>query len=166
MKNILQQILIYLFSGIIVIASGGFGLVHHYCGCTEKENISILTETSCCYDGMENLACNSESVTESSSCCQVDIREKPVKSHTCNGKNDCCSSEYFYFKTDNFDLSGHHRINLDFDIAYTAIILEDQNLNRLTEGFTFPINNNLPPPEYGKELLFSIHQLKIATPLV
>jgi len=166
MKNLLKQISVILISGLLIIASGGFGLIHHYCGCTDNENISILTENSCCPDDMKSIACKIDSETETVSCCQVDTSEKPANSNDCSGEDGCCSSEYLYFKTDKFDLSGNNRINLDFTIAYKTIILDNQSQDLLTEGFTFQINNNLPPPEYGKNLLTSLHQLKIAAPLV
>jgi len=165
MKKFVQQILIVLFSGVIVIASGGFSLIHHYCGCSENESVYILIDNSYCHEDMNDQFCEIELNNEPVSCCQTETPKNQTQQQ-CGEEGDCCSSEYHYFKTDNFDLSGNHRVNLDFTIAYKAIILDNQSQKLLTEGFTFQINNNLPPPEYGKELLYSIHQLKIATPLV
>jgi len=165
MKSILPQILIILFSGIIVFASGGFNLIHHYCGCTEDDNISILVEKSCCSDEEDIYNCDIDSASEPASCCQNEAPLNQTKHNHCDEGGDCCSSEYLYFKTDNFDLSGNSRVNFVFIVAYVAEIQNNQNQAQQAEFLIYQISNNLPPPEYGKELLYSIHQLKIATPL-
>ncbi len=68
-------------------------------------------------------------------------------------RDDCCSSEYFYFKTDNFDLSGNNRINLVFLAYMLQKFKAYQNHNYYRAKFLiYQISNNLPPPEYGIEL--------------
>lgn len=165
MKSFLKQIVIILFSGIVVIASGGFSLIHHYCACNKNFNYSILIEETECHDEMDDHHCEMKPSSEAISCCQQESTQTQNNHQHCGDNHDCCSLEYFYFKTDNFDLSGNSKVNFVFIVAYVAEIQNNQNQAQQAEFIIYQISNNLPPPEYGKKLLYSIHQLKIATPL-
>ncbi|MEZ5197874.1 MAG: hypothetical protein R2764_16255 [Bacteroidales bacterium] len=166
MKIFFKQILFILISGIIVIASGGFSLVHHYCSCTNDFNIAILDEKSCCHDEGKDQQCANMPDDEKYSCCSAEKKESATNHKHCTDGSHCCSFEYFYLKTDSFDFSGKKRISLEFIISYLAVINDVKDDNSLWDSYQQLLNHNLPPPDYGKKLLFSLHQIKIPTPLV
>lgn len=166
MKTIFKQLIFILFSGIMVIASGGFNLVHHYCSCSQNINTTILFDSpGCDNEGTED-HCGNNADIEEPSCCQQKNNDLPTNQSQCDNGKNCCSSEYSFFKTDTFDLSGKTRINPDLKIVTVTEINDYQNQDPQSDFFIQIIDYDLPPPDYGKELLFSLHQLKIATPLV
>lgn len=148
------------------MASGGFSLVHHYCSCANDFNITILNEESCCHNEVKDRHCTTLPNDEKSSCCSSERKEAPANHKHCTDGGHCCSFEYFYLKTDSFDFSGKKRISLEFIISYITIINDVKDDNPLRDSYQQLLDDNLPPPDYGKKLLFSLHQIKIPTPLV
>lgn len=166
MKTFIKQISVLILSGILVFASGGFSLIHHYCGCSDNNNLSLMIEDESCHDNDVDQCCIVSIPDTKENCCD-EQNNKAHRAHEQGGdKHNCCSSEYFYFKTDNFDLSGKKEITFDFIIAFVQEISTEKSQKNIPESLVHQINNDLPPPDYGIELLYSIHQLKIAYLLV
>ncbi len=99
---------------------------------------------------------------EKTSCCSETIPESILQ--LTDTKSKCCVDEFDYKKIeDNFSSS-----NNTFSTANSIIILDsnlDANDTELKKNHSQNLNYNLPPPKFGKELLNSIHQLKLDLPV-
>jgi hypothetical protein len=163
-KNILRQIVVFLFSAIFVVASGGFSLIYHYCACSDDFTCSVLVERSDCHDKSTfHLSIDSDEMA--SSCCH----EKKCLSQNklyCNDDHNCCTTKFFYLQTDDFDLSGKNKAELRvlLDTVFKNSDISDPE--KISDNCNYQLPAKDPPLASGKKLLVSIHQLKIASVLV
>jgi hypothetical protein len=124
-----------------------------------------MIEDTSCHDDADQ-CCIVSIPNPKENCCDEQNKKTHHAHQQCGDEHNCCSSEYFYFKTDNFDLSGKKEIKFDFIVAFVQEVSTEKLQNNISESLVHKINNDLPPPDYGTELLYSIQQLKIASLLV
>jgi len=179
MKQLFQKTAILALAVLLIMATGGFSIYHHFCHCAGESSASIFMETTCGQEDatvQEPVSCcmhEQAAVQEPESCCNADqtescCKDQPeVKQEKSCKKEDCCNTSSTYLKiSDNFTVS-LGKISLKFIVSFIQILtgLDLQPESR-TADFLNPEFNDTSPPVYGTDLLHHIHQLKIAHPLV
>lgn len=144
-----KRIFILTLAFFFLVSTTGMPIWSHYCEMMGKKS---LTE---CGD------CKIEEV-EVTSCCSENIPEDLLQYSSSNSK--CCIDEFDYKKIED-DFFQTITSNL---VLITSVITElhlssfdSQNENKFSEH----TNYDLPPPKFGKQLLNTIHQLKIDLPV-
>jgi hypothetical protein len=165
MKKAIQKSAITFLAVMLIMATGGFSVYHHFCRCEGESTASVFIDAVCdhdCASVAETATCCAE--TPKHSCCAIADIDAPAKSHH---HDDCCnSSSEFYKIFDTFRVNVE-KISLKF-IAGIIQVLTGIDFIRepLAARITGPEPNDTSPPLYGTELLHSIHQLKLDQPLV
>ena len=144
-----KRISISILTLLFLVSTTGMPIWSHYCEMMGKKSLSE------CGD------CKIEEV-EVTSCCSETIPDDQLQYSSSN--SNCCVDEFDYKKIeDNFFQTISSNL-----ITYNLIIAE-LNLTTLEsqdEGkFSQNSNYDLPPPKFGKELLNTIHQLKLDLPV-
>ena len=134
---------------LFVLSTTGFPVFSHYC-LVQGESVNLE-----CIDSVENQLLIS-------ACCVEEIDEINDKSEV--GKTNCCIDNFDYKKIeDNF----FQTITTNLFPIFSVISEENlfsvdlQSENKFSEQ----TKHNLPPPKFGKELLYTIHQLKVDLPI-
>jgi hypothetical protein len=145
-----KKISILSFIVLFLVSTTGLPIWSHYCEMMGK------TSTSECE------MCKVEIEKVESSCCSEELDEDFIK--LTSEKSDCCVDNFDYKKVED-DFSQSLATNLlNCNIVFTThnILSVDSQKEE-----THSQNNNydLPPPKFGKELLNTIHQLKLDLPV-
>ena len=144
-----NRFFILLIAFSFLVSTTGLPIYSHYC---EMMGNKSLTE---CDD------CKIEEV-EVAPCCSETNPEDQLQNPSSNSK--CCFDEFDFKKIeDNFSHSSNTVL-----ISLSLIITENNHdtIESETEKkYSQNSNYNLPPPKFGKELLNTIHQLKIDLPV-
>lgn len=152
-RKFLISILIFVF----FLSATGFPVVIHTC---ESSGVSTLFGCEMCDDAVE--------VSEPESCCDQNTDEKKsdfnqfetIKSL----EGESCCFEKVDFHQISYDVSIFNLSNLfvsEFDaVTVSSDLTGEQEITQILRN-----TDDLPPPSFGKSLLTSIHQLKIALPL-
>ncbi len=139
-KRISILTLILLF----FISTTGLPVFYHYCEVVGK---STLTECSDCMVEQQ----------ETSSCCAEEIPQNNLKFKS--EQSSCCVDKFDYKKIED-DFSQNGSSNL---FNQNSVIISDATILTSEKNETHPHQNSfdLPPPKFGKQLLKTIHQLKL-----
>lgn len=149
--QIKDKLFILFIAFSFLVSTTGLPIWSHYC-----EMMGNRSSIEC---GM----CETDLVSiEETSCCSETIPENQVK--ISDGKSECCIDEFDYKKIeDSYSQSFNTLIYSNQIIVGEVNVFDDgseaENKNSNNS------NNNLPPPKFGKHLLFTIHQLKINFPV-
>ena len=143
-----KKISILFLITLFLISTTGLPIWSHYCEMMGKKSLS------------ECEMCNIEEV-EIVSCCSEKTAENQLQFTSEN--SNCCIDEFDYKKIeDNFSQSS----NTVF--VSLSIIIAESNLTTIEseaeKKYSQQTNYNLPPPKFGKQLLNTIHQLKLDLP--
>ena len=164
MNIIIKNIKVLALAIVITFATGGYNLFQHQCGNTGNITTSILIEEECDSETDHNqIVCHSPEKS-THSCCESNEPEN----HLLNQCDDhqCCNTYLTFFKTDNYNLTKSAKKSFKFVIGYTVLLEIDLAENHLSRKEKVIFQSGIPPPDYGKQLLLSIHKLKIPSPLV
>lgn len=161
MKKLFQNMAIMLMAAMLIMATGGFSIYHHFCRCAGESTASIFMEGSCDHEqavipGPSSCCAGSE---QESCCTNQPLEEKADACH----QDECCNTSFTYLKIfDNFTVS-LEKISLKFVISFVQILsgIELQSQAQ-TSVVLKPEFNDTSPPLFGTDLLNTIHQLKIA----
>lgn len=125
MKNAIRHIAIYLLTTIVVVASTGFSV--------------------CCMFGCHDDEVNNGEIE----CCEKKIAELPPEQQ----KNGCpdCVTEYVSLDIDYLVSSYDFKLNID-QVAVLPTVLFSYK-NHISTKSIAPLEHDLPPPPYGKDLL-------------
>lgn len=134
---------------LFLVSTTGLPIWSHYCEMVGKKS---LTE---CGD------CKIEEA-KATSCCSETNPDDHMKYSSSNSK--CCFDEFDFKKIeDNFSQSSNTVL-----ISLLLIIVENSLTTIQSEAeknHSQNSNYNLPPPKFGKQLLNTLHQLKIDLPV-
>ncbi|MGB5289198.1 MAG: hypothetical protein WBN42_11990 [Ignavibacteriaceae bacterium] len=103
-----------------------------------------------------------EEKEETFSCCS--IKEPDFETQLKAENSSCCIDEFDYKKIEDnfFQTITSKLIPINSVISELHLSsIDSQSENKFSEQTSF----NLPPPKYGKQLLHSLHQLKIDLPV-
>jgi len=144
-----KKILILTLTILFLVSTTGMPIWSHYCEMMGKKS---LTE---CGD------CKIEEV-EVTFCCSETIPDDQLQYSSSNSK--CCIAEFDFKKIeDNFSQSSNTVL------LSLSLIIAENNLTTIQseaeKKYSQNSNYNLPPPKFGKQLLNTIHQLKLDLPV-
>lgn len=139
--------------GVFLLSTIGFTVYESYCHCLDKTTESFFKEVG--DDCHHNTA-------HTTSCC-----EEQATTPTCHiNANQCHDTEMAYIKL-NTSYIGQTIEKITPSIVtifvVKALVLPDKSWNSLV--VIHQIEQTIPPPRYGKTLLFFTHQLKIGAPV-
>jgi len=140
-----KKISILTLTILFAVSTTGMPIWSHYCEMMGKKSLS---ECQACAEEKE----------ETFSCCSMEESDFEIQLKA--EKSNCCIDEFDYKKIED-DFFQSVTSNL---IPITSVItelhlstLDFQNENK----FAQQTNYDLPPPKFGKQLLNTLHQLKI-----
>ena len=144
-----KKISILILTVLFVVSTTGMPIWSHYCEMMGKKSLS---ECQACAEEKE----------ETFSCCSMEESDFEIQLKA--KESNCCIDEFDYKKIeDNFFQSITSNL-----IPITSVITE-LHLSTLDfqkeNKFAQQTNYNLPPPKFGKQLLNTLHQLKIDLPV-
>jgi hypothetical protein len=142
-----SSILLIAFS--FLVSTTGLPIWSHYCEMMGKKSLSECRDCA-------------EEKEETFSCCSMEEPDFEIQMKA--ESSTCCIDEFDYKKIeDNFSQSSNTVL-----LSFTLIIAEN-NLTAIQseaeKKHSQNSNYNLPPPKFGKELLNTIHQLKLDLPV-
>ncbi|MCA0390015.1 MAG: hypothetical protein LCH52_16115 [Bacteroidetes bacterium] len=152
-RKFLISILIFVF----FLSATGFPVVIHTC---ESSGVSTLFGCEMCEETAE--------VPAPESCCDENPDENKSDFSQCEtikslDGESCCFEKVDLHKI-SYDVSVFNLSNLficEFDaVTVSSDLTSEQEITQILRN-----TDDLPPPSFGKSLLTSIHQLKIALPL-
>jgi len=139
-----KRISILILTLLFLVSTTGLPIFINYC---EMIEISLFSEYEPC--------------KIESSCCSEENQNNKGQVSTDN--SNCCVDEFDYIKIDDIFLQ-----TANTTLLSTIIVVSEFNLSWPDSevGKKFPNNSNydVPPPKFGKQLLQTIHQLKISIP--
>lgn len=168
MKRIVKNIFTAIIALTLLIGTTGIQLYKHNCAAHNFSEVSLFEAPVCEKDH--------QVVEETDDCCKTEVEEinEPscCESEPINQSNPvsftsqeikCCISsiETNQIEDNLFPPIEKKILLVEFTsplISFTEVISFQSQQNLVLE------NNNLPPPLFGKELLNSLHQLKIDIP--
>jgi len=144
----LKRFFILALTFTFLVSTTGLPFFYHYCEMIGKKSLS---ECSDCVEEKE----------ETFSCCSIE--EPDFETRIKSEYSTCCIDEFDYKKIeDNFFQTITSNL-----IPITSVIsalylssIDSQSENKFSEQ----TNYDLPPPKFGKQLLNTIHQLKLDLP--
>ena len=167
MKNLTKNILSATLAIALLIGTTGLQVYNHICLSHNFARVSLL-ETPQCEENHTDVnetdeCCKIEKVVENS-CCESERTEKNYPVNYASQDEDCCVSIVDSKKIDESIYPPLDKKEISFEItAITIIDIEERAYQ--TSILTRTKSNDLPPPIFGRELLHTIHQLKIDTPV-
>jgi len=144
-----NRFFILLIAFSFLISTTGLPIWSHYCEMMGKKSLTDCDD------------CKIEEVVVTA-CCSENIPDDQLQYSSSN--SNCCIDEFDFKKIeDNFSQSSNIVL-----VSLTLIIAEN-NLTAIQseaeKKYSNNSNYNLPPPKFGKELLNTIHQLKLDLPV-
>lgn len=152
----------------MVLGGSGIELFKHICISHSVNKVSFIDKPVCNhetkYDVIENCCGIEEVVVVESSCCENENTFSQIDFISISNSENCCESFSELKKIEELLFPPVEKKVLS---ALTHFIISQEIL--LSEN-SFQIDNNLqnkklPTPVFGRNLLNSIHQLKIDTPV-
>ena len=144
-----KKISILTLTILFLVSTTGMPIWSHYCEMVGKYSLSECSD------------CKIEKV-EIDSCCLENIPDDQYQLST--EDSNCCVDAFDYKKIeDNFSQPISLRLIFSVEIIGTTIdeVVNPENVKTQSYLNTY----NLPPQKFGKQLLHTIHQLKIALPI-
>lgn len=161
MKRALSRFFAYAIVIIMIALSTGFAVYSHYCTCTSNQQLSIIV-----YQGCSDQHCNDFTLHKADvSCCSP--AETP--DNTVHGRclaDDCCITEVKVVQfTTEYQPSTMRLLPMPWQpLIYQPFVLPF--VVDLQPRETYSIAQSYSPPlNSGRELLISLHQLRIPEPV-
>jgi hypothetical protein len=150
----MKQLNVIVISVILLIsflwASTGVTVYSHYCSLSDSVNTSIFLDDANCDHHDEQLA--------AASCCE--------KNKSCTSEmndTDCCDTQKQVFRIASlFNLPDKSKKLDNIDVVLLTHYLTDFEVTDELDSELPPNTEQQPPGSYGKELLLTIQQQKIA----
>jgi len=168
LKSIVKNICTTIVAFTLLIGATGFQLYKHACAAHNFTAVSLIETPVCEMDHKlveETDDCCKEVVEEIAepSCCEADPIDGSNQISITSKEIECCLSSIESNQLQDILLTSTEKKNLALDIV-SALVPFIENEIQKTEQNLIIQNNNLPPPKFGKQLLQTIHQLKLDIP--
>ncbi len=163
-----RKFFISLILTFFFLSSTGIPQVIHQCNLTGEKSLDFCAACSEKEHENSEASCCETVPVEEPSCCEDEAPAgTAAKDDSCvivkADEHTCCSDQVNLLKiTDNFSTSTAQK---SLDAGTVVIATVDVTFNALSGCNTEGYQQDIPPPLFGKHLLYSLHQLKIATPL-
>jgi hypothetical protein len=169
LKSLVKNIFTTIVAFALLFGSTGFQVYKHTCAAhnfsavslietpvCEKDHQVVVETDDCCKEVVEEIAepscCKAESIDESY---PVSIKSKEI---------ECCISSMEGSKLQDIFLTSAEKKNLTLELITGLVPSIEKEIEQTKQNLIIQ-NTDLPPPKFGKQLLQSIHQLKIDTPI-
>ena len=167
MKNLTKNILTTILAITLLIGTTGLQVYKHFCLSHNFAGVSLL-ETPQCEKYHTDAAetddcCRIEEVVEYN-CCESESTEENYPVSYTSEVTDCCSSVVDSKKIDENIYPPIDKKFISIELSVITSIDTKEIINQ-SAVFATSTSNDLPPPIFGRELLQTIHQLKIDTPV-
>lgn len=167
MKSIVKNISSAILAITLLIGTTGLQVYKHICLSHNFAGVSLL-ETPQCEKNHTDTAetddcCKIEEVVEYN-CCESENSAQNFPVNYASQDEDCCVSIVDSKKIDDNIYPPLDKKEISFEITTITTIGTEERSNQ-TSILTHTKSNDLPPPIFGRELLQTIHQLKIDTPV-
>jgi len=168
LKSLVKNIFTTIVAITLLISITGFQVYKHTCAFHNFSAVSVIETPECEKDHQvfeeTDDCCKAEEVKSEISCCETQqIDESNPYSFTSEEIKCCVSSiENSQIQDELFTFTEKKILiveSITLSDPFTEIEILQSKENLLLQ------NNNLPPPKFGKQLLQTIHQLKIDTPI-
>jgi hypothetical protein len=158
--HIIKNIGVIFIVSLLILATGGVSVFHHICHCAGEMSASLFVEADCDHSHSGAACCSAETTA---SCCQVNNNNEP--GHSCDNK-DCCQDTMQFLKISDSFQPGVEKIIVKPFLATISLIFIDKNEDiKSLPNFNI-YASDLPPPDTGKQIVVSLHQLKLDPHLV
>lgn len=148
--QIRDNIFILFIAFSFLVSTTGLPIWSHYC---ELMGSRSSIECEMCETELDPI--------EETSCCSEAIPENLVK--ISDGKSECCIDEFDYRKIEDSYSQGFNTLIFSYQFIFSELNLNGDDSDSENNNSNNS-NYDLPPPKFGKQLLKTIHQLKIALP--
>jgi len=169
LKSLIKNIYTTIVAFTLLISVTGFQVYKHTCAAHNFSAVSLIETPVCEKDNSESVeiddCCKAEveEITEPGCCESESIRDSNSIAFTSQEIECCVSSiESSQIQENLFPPAEKKIITSDL---ITTILPFTEKKNLQTEQNLVLLNIDLPPPIFGKQLLHSIHQLKLDTPI-
>jgi len=162
MKKAIKNIALLLIVTLVIMATGGFSIYHHICNCAGDASASLFLETTCDHESsaVSSSCC---SVKENSSCCDTEPGEEDK---TACHDEDCCQTSSQFLKINDSFQPGFEKVSFKPVLVISTLLALDISVDDYSNQSLNLIFSDLPPPDSGKQILLSLHQLKLDPSLV
>ena len=169
MKIIVKNIFTTIVALTLLIGSTGFQLYKHTCMAHNFSAVSFIETPVCQKDHqvvVETDDCCKEVVEEIAepSCCEADPIDEENPVSISSKEIECCISSIEGNQLQDIYLTSAEKKNLTLEL-FTALVPFIEKEIKQTEQNLIIRDNDLPPPKFGIQLLQTIHQLKIDSPI-
>lgn len=167
MKIIIKNILTTILAITLLIGTTGLQVYKHICFSHSFAGVSLI-ETPQCGNNHHSVTetdncCKIEEV-EPISCCETESKEASYPVSYSSPEVECCISIVDSKKIDESFYPPIDKKEISFELSAITLIDSDKISNQ-AKILTISTVNDLPPPKFGRELLQTIHQLRIDTPV-
>jgi hypothetical protein len=167
LKNIVKNISSAILAITLLIGTTGLQVYKHICLSHNFAGVSLLETPQCDKNHTDvtivDDCCKIEEV-EPISCCESENSAENYPVNYASQDEDCCVSIVDSKKIDDNIYPPLDKKEISFEITAITTIGTEERSNQ-TSILTHTKSNDLPPPIFGRELLQTIHQLKIDTPI-
>ena len=146
-----KRISILTLTILFLVSTTGLPIYSHYCEMMKQKSLS---ECEVCMVEMQKVE---------TSCCEMEETSTNL-TQLLSSEMECCT-ESFELKKIEDDFSLNVNTSLILSNIVVATIHPDKIGLDEEKPFKHQTTFNLPPPKFGKELLYTIHQLKIDLPV-
>ena len=158
--RLIRNIGVLFIVTLLILATGGVSVYHHVCHCAGEISASVFIEAACEYDEDAPSCCSAEEIE---SCCTE--KNENASRHTCHDEN-CCQNEVQFVKISDSFHPGIEKVLEKPCFVATAFVFIDLNEDTPLLPSSKSYSADLPPPDTGRQILISLHQLKLDTHLV
>jgi hypothetical protein len=168
LKSLVKNIFISIVALTLLISITGFQVYKHTCAFHNFSAVSVIETPICEKDH--------QVIEKTDDCCKIE--EEIIQSNCCDSepitKSDlivitsqelsCCTSS---IESNQLESSLFPPVEQKISLIENYFVVISLNIIELQNSIPVIVLNNkdLPPPVFGKQLLQSIHQLKIDTPI-
>lgn len=169
MRSIVKNISTTIVALSLLIGATGFQLYKHTCTAhgfsavsfietpvCEKDHQVVKETDDCCKEVVEEIA--------EPSCCKADPIDESNPVVISSKEIECCISSIEGNQLQDIFLTAAEKKNLTLEL-FNALVPSIEKEIKQTKQNLIVRNNDLPPPKFGKQLLQTIHQLKIGSPI-
>lgn len=168
MKILVKNIFTTIVALTLLFSSAGFQVYKHICSSHNFSAVSLIETPSCEKDHQlaEEIddCCKIEEEIIQSNCCDSEPIAKSELIVIASQELTCCTSS---IESNQLESSLFPPVEQKISLLENYFVVISLNIIELQNSIPVIVfyNNDLPPPVFGKQLLQSIHQLKIDTPI-
>lgn len=168
MKSIVKNIVVTIVALALLISTTGLQVYKHTCTSHNLSAVSFVETPSCEKDhklAAENDdCCKIEEEIPVQICCEPEPYSKSDLINFTSAEITCCTS---FIENNQLESSLFPPNEQKLSLVVNYFVIIPTNIVELHNSQSeFVINNiDLPPPIFGIDLLYTLHQLKIDTPI-